>query len=62
VLAAAIGPNLLVTGSVATIICRRIARENGADLSPLRFSLVGLAAVPLQLSVAYVGLLVVRVV
>jgi arsenical pump membrane protein len=62
VLAAAIGPNLVVTGSVATIICRRIARENGTDLSPMRFSLVGIATVPVQLALAYVGFAIVRAV
>jgi Na+/H+ antiporter NhaD/arsenite permease-like protein len=52
-----IGPNLFLTGSVATVICRRIAREGGADLDPLRFTLVGLALVPLQLAAGAVGLL-----
>ena len=33
ILAAAIGPDLLITGSVATLICRRIARDAGAALS-----------------------------
>lgn len=32
VLATAIGPCLLLTGSVATLICRRIARDAGAAL------------------------------
>jgi len=32
---------LLLTGTVATVICRRLAREGGADLGPVRFSLVG---------------------
>jgi arsenical pump membrane protein len=57
VLGMAIGPNLFLTGSVATVICRRIAREGGADLDPLRFTLVGLALVPLQLAAGAVGLL-----
>ena len=33
ILATAIGPNLLITGSVATLICPRIARK-GAALGP----------------------------
>jgi arsenical pump membrane protein len=56
VLSMAIGPNLLLTGSVATVICRRLAREGGGDLDPVRFSLVGLVLTPLQLTVAFVGL------
>ncbi|HEX3622720.1 MAG TPA: hypothetical protein VHT97_10430, partial [Acidimicrobiales bacterium] len=56
VLSMAIGPNLLVTGSVATVICRRLAREGGGELDPVRFSLVGLVLAPLQLAVAAVGL------
>ncbi len=56
VLAMAIGPNLLLTGSVATVICRRLAREDGGDLDPVRFSVVGLVLTPLQLTVACVSL------
>jgi len=56
ILAMAIGPNLLVTGSVATVICRRLARDAGGDLDPLRFSLVGFALLPAQLVVAFAGL------
>jgi hypothetical protein len=47
VLAMAIGSNLLVTGSVATLICRRIARDAGVQFGAARFSLLGLAFVPL---------------
>ena len=50
ILAMSIGPNLLLWGSVATLICRRIARESGLDLSPVRFTLLGLALVPIQLA------------
>ncbi|HEY3033493.1 MAG TPA: hypothetical protein VGJ54_02380, partial [Streptosporangiaceae bacterium] len=46
ILATAIGPNLLITGSVATLICRCIARDSGATLSAWRFSAAGLALVP----------------
>jgi hypothetical protein len=33
ILASTIGPNLLITGSVATLISRRIARDAGARLT-----------------------------
>lgn len=59
VLAAAIGPNLLVTGSIATILCRRAAREAGSELPALTFSLVGFALVPIQLVLAFAGLRIV---
>ncbi len=56
ILGMAIGPNLLVTGSVATLVCRRLAREEGQPLSALRFSVLGLAIVPLQILAAAAGL------
>jgi Na+/H+ antiporter NhaD/arsenite permease-like protein len=56
VLAMAIGSNLLVTGSVATLICRRIARDAGVQFGAARFSLLGLAFVPLQILAAAIGL------
>ncbi|HXW45232.1 MAG TPA: SLC13 family permease [Streptosporangiaceae bacterium] len=56
ILATTIGPNLLITGSVATLICRRIAREGGARLSALRLSAIGLLLVPAQLAAATLGL------
>jgi Na+/H+ antiporter NhaD/arsenite permease-like protein len=52
----AIGPNLLLTGSVAAVIVRRMARESGVDLPIRTFTLVGLALVPIQLGAAFVGL------
>jgi arsenical pump membrane protein len=52
----AIGPNLLLTGSVAAVIVRRMAREGGVDVSIRTFTLVGLALVPIQLGAAFVGL------
>jgi arsenical pump membrane protein len=57
VLAMAVGPNLLLTGSIATLISRRIARDDGVPFSPVSFSLLGLALVPAQLVAAVVGLL-----
>jgi Na+/H+ antiporter NhaD/arsenite permease-like protein len=58
VLAMAIGPNLLVTGSIATIICRRIARDDGVSFGIATFSLLGLAFVPLEVAAAVAGLFV----
>lgn len=56
VLATTIGPNLLITGSVATLISRRIASDGGAKLSIWQFSAMGLALVPVQFAVAALGL------
>jgi hypothetical protein len=52
ILATAIGPNLLLTGSVATLISRRIARDAGARLGAWQFTATGLALVPAQLAAA----------
>ena len=56
VLATALGPGLLITGSVATLICRRIARDAGAKLRALQFSAIGSALLPAQLAAAVIGL------
>lgn len=56
VLGLAIGPNLLVWGSVATVICRRIVIEEGGTLPWRTFSLAGAVLFPLQAAVAFVGL------
>lgn len=56
ILATAIGPGLLLTGSVATLICRRIARDAGAVLSAWQFTAVGSVLVPAQLAAAAIGL------
>ncbi len=56
ILAACIGPNLVITGSVATLICRRIARQAGATLSAWRFTAIGSALIPAQLAAATLGL------
>jgi arsenical pump membrane protein len=61
ILAATIGPNLLITGSVATLISRRIARNGGARLSAWQFSAIGFALVPAQLAAATLGLHIVGV-
>jgi Na+/H+ antiporter NhaD/arsenite permease-like protein len=52
----AIGPNLLLTGLVASVIVRRMAREGGVDLNLRTFTLVGFGLVPAQLVAAFVGL------
>jgi arsenical pump membrane protein len=56
ILATTVGPNLLITGSVATLITRRIARDAGARLAIWQFSALGLALVPVQLAAATLGL------
>ena len=56
ILAMGAGSNLLITGSVATVICRRLAREGGARFSVARLSAVGLVLLPAQLMAAYLGL------
>jgi Na+/H+ antiporter NhaD/arsenite permease-like protein len=56
ILAAAIGPDLLITGSVATLICRRIARQAGTALSAWQFTAMGAALIPAQLAAATLGL------
>jgi len=58
VLATAIGPNLLLTGSVATLIARRIARDGGARLTAWKFSALGAALLPAQFAAAALGLYV----
>jgi arsenical pump membrane protein len=56
ILATTVGPGLLVTGSVATLITRRIARDGNAQLSAWQFTAIGLALVPAQLAAATLGL------
>jgi len=56
VLATAIGPNLIITGSVATVICRRITRDAGATFQAWQFSAAGAALLPAQFAVAMLGL------
>ena len=56
VLGLAIGPDLVITGSLATLISRRIARDHGAGFSAGWFTLLGAALLPLQLLVATAAL------
>jgi Na+/H+ antiporter NhaD/arsenite permease-like protein len=56
ILATTVAPNLLITGSVATLITRRIARDSGARFTAWQFSAIGAALVPAQLAAAILGL------
>ena len=56
ILATTVGPGLLVTGSVATLISRRIARDGNVGFSAWQFTAIGLALVPAQLAAATLGL------
>jgi len=56
ILATAIGPGLLLSGSIATLICRRVARDAGAGFSARQFTAMGCVLVPAQLAVAVIGL------
>jgi arsenical pump membrane protein len=47
-----LGPNLAVTGSLSGILWLRVARRHGARPSALRYTLLGLALVPLSLAAA----------
>jgi Na+/H+ antiporter NhaD/arsenite permease-like protein len=56
ILATSIGPGLVLTGSVATLICRRIARDAGATLRASHLAAIGSVLVPAQLAAAVIGL------
>lgn len=56
ILAMAIGPDLLITGSVATLICRRIARDAETTLGAWQFTAIGSALIPAQFAAASLGL------
>jgi arsenical pump membrane protein len=60
ILAMAMGPNLLITGSIASIICRRIALDLGVRFESGTFSALGAVMLPLQLLAAVVGLALMR--
>ncbi len=55
-----LGPNLAVTGSLSAVLWLRVARASGAAPSVRRYSLLGLALVPVSLSLALASLSVVR--
>jgi Na+/H+ antiporter NhaD/arsenite permease-like protein len=54
--AMAMGPNLMITGSVASIICRRVSLDLGVRFEAGTFSMLGAAMLPLQFLAAYAGL------
>lgn len=56
VLALAIGPNLLLTGSVASLICRRLARNHETAFRVSTYTLLGAMLLPAQMLVAALGL------
>lgn len=41
-----VGPNLAVTGSLSALLWHRICRRMGADVSVVRYSKIGILAVP----------------
>jgi Na+/H+ antiporter NhaD/arsenite permease-like protein len=60
ILAMAMGPNLLITGSIASIICRRSALDLGVRFESGTFSALGAAMLPLQFLGALAGLALMR--
>ena len=60
ILAMAMGPNLLITGSIASIICRRIALDLGVRFESGPFSALGAAMLPFQFLAALAGLALMR--
>jgi Na+/H+ antiporter NhaD/arsenite permease-like protein len=46
------GPNLLVTGSLATLLWLAVARERDASVSPGRFLAIGLLMAPAGVAAA----------
>jgi arsenical pump membrane protein len=51
-----IGPNLTYTGSLATLLWRRVLREHGEEPDIREFTRLGLLTVPLALVAAVVAL------
>jgi Na+/H+ antiporter NhaD/arsenite permease-like protein len=60
ILAMAMGPKLLITGSIASIICRRIALDLGVRFESWTFSALGAAMLPFQFHAALAGLALIR--
>lgn len=60
ILSMAMGPNLLVTGSVASIICRRSALDHGVRFESVAFSVLGAIMLPVQFVAACAGLQLAR--
>jgi arsenical pump membrane protein len=51
-----LGPNLAVTGSLSAFLWLRVARRLGARPSALRYSRLGLVAVPVSLAASLAAL------
>lgn len=51
-----IGPNLTYTGSLATLLWRRVVRGHGTDVRLGEFTRLGLVSVPLVLSLSVLAL------
>ena len=47
-----LGPNLAVSGSLSAVLWLQVARAAGAKPSVVRYSVLGLALVPLSLTLA----------
>ena len=60
ILSMAMGSNLLVTGSVASVICRRIGLSHGVGFRPATFSLLGAMMLLIQFIAAFAGLQLVK--
>ena len=56
ILGLAMGPNLLLTGSVASLIARALASRRGAAFGFGRFTVVGALMLPFQAGAAWAGL------
>jgi Na+/H+ antiporter NhaD/arsenite permease-like protein len=56
VLGLALGPDLVLTGSLATLISRRLARDRGAGFSAGWFMALGWVLLPAQVALAVAGL------
>jgi arsenical pump membrane protein len=54
------GPNLTLSGSLATLLWLAVARRNGVDVSPRRYLAVGLWTAPAGLAAALVTLAILR--
>lgn len=51
-----VGPNLSYTGSLATLLWRRVLKERGLDPSLRRFTVLGVVTVPVGIALAVVAL------
>jgi arsenical pump membrane protein len=51
-----LGPNLAVTGSLSAFLWLRVARNLGAEASPLTYTRLGAVLVPLSLAAAVAAL------